>query len=339
MRSSHGINPLHRIERWTGSYFREAYLWEVGLHILVVHHTGDAICPSLKLQTTHLEHIQTLKDQEEQMLIKTPAAEGNVQNTHMPTKHHLDGWGTTINIDDDATANIIPDNPPDDAEGPIDLLPIPPDPMPNWAEVCAAESVQASAADTTTYTNRSHGNTDTPAAPKWDAMMNPYVRVVHTNGIHYIGLVYCVCHGAESAHADMLYSRLVPTSFDQYRTLFTTTVLDDFRLSNLECKTSAYQYFQKLRRETAPASPAEVVNRLVMHIFCHGIIADTNYSYIELRRLSRQWRWLKQLKWAGYSHTAHNVQDPRPGELTLFCPACPQPGINLPDAWQDDINK
>jgi len=28
--SYHGSNPLHRIECWTGSYFRLANLWEVG---------------------------------------------------------------------------------------------------------------------------------------------------------------------------------------------------------------------------------------------------------------------------------------------------------------------
>ena len=64
-------------------------------------------------------------------------------------------------------------------------------------------------------------------------------------------------------------------------------------------------------------------------------------SYIELRRLSRQWRWLKQLKWAGYLHNGKNVREPRPGQLTLFlfCPACPQPGRNLLDTWKTDANK
>ena len=143
----------------------------------------------------------------------------------------------------------------------------------------------------------------------------------------------------DHAHADMLYSRLVPTSFDQYSTLFTTAVLDDFRLSNLECKTSAYQYFQKLRRETAPVSPAEVVNRSVTNTRCRGQLLHPLASYTELRRLSRQWRWLKQLKWAGYSHSGGHVREPQPGQLTLFCPACPQPGRNLPDSWKGDPNK
>jgi len=26
----------------------------------------------------------------------------------------------------------------------------------------------------------------------------------------------------------------------------------------------------------------------------------------------------------------------QPGSLAIFCPACPQPGINLPDEWDQD---
>jgi len=43
-------------------------------------------------------------------------------------------------------------------------------------------------------------------------------------------------------------------------------------------------------------------------------------------RVGRQWRQLKQLKWHGFSH---EKPKPKAGELALFCPACPQPGVNL----------
>jgi hypothetical protein len=26
----------------------------------------------------------------------------------------------------------------------------------------------------------------------------------------------------------------------------------------------------------------------------------------------------------------------QPGDLAIFCPACPQPGINLPQGWEKD---
>lgn len=37
---------------------------------------------------------------------------------------------------------------------------------------------------------------------------------------------------------------------------------------------------------------------------------------------------------SGFGHdTETEVQ---PGSLAIFCPACPQPGINLPENWKKD---
>jgi hypothetical protein len=158
--------------------------------------------------------------------------------------------------------------------------------------------------------------------PQVDALNNPYVRVVDINGVHHIGLVYCTCRGKETTHADLMAAGLVPTSFTRYKTIFTHAVLDDFRLANLECKASAYQYFQKIRRHTSPMFPDSVPN-----------------LYHELRRMSRIWRWMKKLKWAGMAHRHIFTTDPKPGELANFCPTCPQPGINLPDNWVQDFKR
>jgi hypothetical protein len=43
-------------------------------------------------------------------------------------------------------------------------------------------------------------------------------------------------------------------------------------------------------------------------------------------RVARQWRQCKLHKWHGF---AHNDRRPAPGDLALFCPACPQVGINM----------
>ena len=51
---------------------------------------------------------------------------------------------------------------------------------------------------------------------------------------------------------------------------------------------------------------------------------------MELMRVSRQMRKLQNSKRFGavYSQTSS------PGDLTIFCPSCPQPGINLPLDWK-----
>ncbi|KAH6905173.1 hypothetical protein BKA70DRAFT_1431259 [Coprinopsis sp. MPI-PUGE-AT-0042] len=55
--------------------------------------------------------------------------------------------------------------------------------------------------------------------------------------------------------------------------------------------------------------------------------------------MSRQWLHLKELKWFGFSHDS---TEPGPGSLAIFCPGCPQPGINITEQeWKDlsDIPK
>ncbi|KAI6124226.1 hypothetical protein EDD16DRAFT_1703920 [Pisolithus croceorrhizus] len=54
--------------------------------------------------------------------------------------------------------------------------------------------------------------------------------------------------------------------------------------------------------------------------------------YRELMRVSWLWRDLKHRKWFGFGHDAG--KDPGDGGLSLFCPACPQPGLNLPADWK-----
>jgi hypothetical protein len=58
---------------------------------------------------------------------------------------------------------------------------------------------------------------------------------------------------------------------------------------------------------------------------------DVQNRYQELIRVSRQMRKLEVLKRFGgvYGMPSSN------GNLAIFCPSCPQPGINLPSYWKD----
>jgi hypothetical protein len=61
------------------------------------------------------------------------------------------------------------------------------------------------------------------------------------------------------------------------------------------------------------------------------LLTDFKNRERELRRVSRQWRDLRSRKWFGFGHKADKQEN---GGLAHFCPACPQPGINLPDDWK-----
>jgi hypothetical protein len=52
---------------------------------------------------------------------------------------------------------------------------------------------------------------------------------------------------------------------------------------------------------------------------------------MELIRVNRQMRKLQVSKRFGEIYKPVST----PGSLSLFCPSCPQPGINLPDNWKE----
>ncbi|KAG1733101.1 hypothetical protein EDB19DRAFT_1896646 [Suillus lakei] len=93
-----------------------------------------------------------------------------------------------------------------------------------------------------------------------------------------------------------------PASFNKPKMVFTFRVLNDFLLDNLECSTLAMNYYSKLRQMTLSMFPHLVPDR-----------------YRELMRL-------KTMKWHGFGHHSNH---PNAGDLTLFCLACPQPGMNV----------
>ncbi|KAH9010056.1 hypothetical protein EDB85DRAFT_1902458 [Lactarius pseudohatsudake] len=55
--------------------------------------------------------------------------------------------------------------------------------------------------------------------------------------------------------------------------------------------------------------------------------------YKQLLRASRQWRDLKNRIQSGLGHQNGGIPA-TDGSMAIFCPACPQPGINLPDDWK-----
>ncbi|PPQ79182.1 hypothetical protein CVT26_000453 [Gymnopilus dilepis] len=142
------------------------------------------------------------------------------------------------------------------------------------------------------------------------------VVFVHTNGVHHLPVLTCKCPNAPEPLNQYIRMGYYPSTFKVIETVFTFHVLDDYLLENLECQTSCHHYYAKLRRMTDGVFPLQVPDRKR-----------------ELARAERQWRNIKEWKWHGFGH---RDRDPGEAELALFCPTCPQPGINLPDNWEAD---
>ncbi|KAH8984882.1 hypothetical protein EDB86DRAFT_2833344 [Lactarius hatsudake] len=145
---------------------------------------------------------------------------------------------------------------------------------------------------------------------------NPLFTVVDRHGIFDMEIVFCVCSGLDNTGEQLLRAGLFPSTFKQIETLFTFSVLEDFITDNLECKTTAQQYYSKLQSMTSKMFPNNVQNR-----------------YKQLLRASRQWHDLRSRMESGLGHQPEGERSPD-GAMAIFCPACPQPGINLPKDWK-----
>jgi hypothetical protein len=345
MRDGHTSLPYHCIECWSGTYFRPGALWEVGLHLTVPHLTG--MCQELEKHITDM----LLLESDHDCCADSP--------TQCENHNAIDG------TDAGTEGGSWLEEDPNQADGELGAagqeIPEYSDSHPVWDDDLAGSV---------------HGR---GTVPTMDAFRNPFVRIIHVNGVHHLPLVTCLCRGSDHIPADLMYHGLVPTTFTQFRTLATSEVLDHIRHSNLDLKASTWQYHRLLRRQTQPLPVQGNIN-----------------LYKELRRLSREWRWMKKLKWAGYGHgtflgdgttdispegetlpanygtdgTAGRYADgtetgpnvalqnnvdsvqsmnppvylgdplkPRAGSLANFCAACPQVGVNLCTDWENDPNQ
>ncbi|KAG1847069.1 hypothetical protein F4604DRAFT_1688189 [Suillus subluteus] len=133
--------------------------------------------------------------------------------------------------------------------------------------------------------------------------------IVDKSRVHTHIVKYCTCPEAAATDIQLFEMGLFPASFLEPKTAFTFDALREFLLDNLECGTSAMNYYSKLRR-------------MITSVFPH-LVSD---HYRELMRVVRQWRKLNLMRWNGFGHQDKQAT---PSDLALFCPACPQPGINV----------
>lgn len=82
--------------------------------------------------------------------------------------------------------------------------------------------------------------------------------IVHSNGVHHLPVRWCRCPSHIPDDVQALDLDFFPASFKQVRTLFTFQGLEAFLAENQECKTSAWHYYQKLRRLTSSCYPHTV---------------------------------------------------------------------------------
>ncbi|KAJ7105001.1 hypothetical protein C8R44DRAFT_545459, partial [Mycena epipterygia] len=137
--------------------------------------------------------------------------------------------------------------------------------------------------------------------------------IVDNNGVHEVALDYCGCGHGGAPTVQLLRAQLYPATTTNPRTAATFAVLRRYHLLSFESKCAAYEFYQSLARETD----------------------NMRYKRAKAKKMTREWRHVQMLKRAGRGHDPEGVVNTKEGECALLCPACPQPGKNLPPDWTD----
>ncbi|KAF7296779.1 CxC2 domain-containing protein [Mycena indigotica] len=146
--------------------------------------------------------------------------------------------------------------------------------------------------------------------------------LIHISGIHELSVDFCGCHKAEDPYyVQLLRAGWYPATSESPRTCASFSALDSFHTLTLAGKITPYDFYQALEHLSNGAGLDSTPNR-----------------YQVFLRIARQYRHLLLLKRRGRGHAQGGVAATAPGELALRCPACPRPGVNLPDGWEKSLS-
>ncbi|KAJ7494547.1 hypothetical protein B0H11DRAFT_2155926 [Mycena galericulata] len=144
--------------------------------------------------------------------------------------------------------------------------------------------------------------------------------VLNWNGLHNVAVDFCGCtdaHVAGSRRQQLLQMSWYPSTHTEPQTAATFRVLEMFHIMTLQGKVTTYDFYSGLEKMTDNTGICKMKDR-----------------YKSFMRMMREWRHLLMLKRAGRGNdTERKVAETKAGELAVTCPACPQPGVNLPEDW------
>ncbi|TDL13353.1 hypothetical protein BD410DRAFT_698761, partial [Rickenella mellea] len=157
-----------------------------------------------------------------------------------------------------------------------------------------------------------HGSSASPTCERHSGTSQT-ITVVDINGIHKVMVQWCGCgeHGLRTHMEQLLENELFPATPQRIRTAFTFRAMKNFHILHLQGKMNAWEWCASITRLTNNVLPGNF--------------------YAVFLRAHRQWALLKCLRRSGFISTTVPRNN---GIFRVKCPACPQPGINLPADWE-----
>ncbi|KAJ7054997.1 hypothetical protein C8F01DRAFT_994818 [Mycena amicta] len=142
--------------------------------------------------------------------------------------------------------------------------------------------------------------------------------VIDTNGVFTLDVRLCGCSKSlRYDHiAQLMANEWYPATVSELGTCATFRALKLFRMLNVVGNVNAHDFVGTLERLTDPTGLGKMLDR-----------------YRAFSRMARQHAWLKRRH--GMRMLLGGAYPVPPGALAVLCWACPQPGFNLPEGWEN----
>ncbi|KAK7008474.1 hypothetical protein R3P38DRAFT_2551217 [Favolaschia claudopus] len=167
------------------------------------------------------------------------------------------------------------------------------------------------------------------------------------SGVHELSVRFCGCRSGEDnerteRRVQLLRACWWPATVHLPNTCVTFGALRLFQLLNCLGKLSAYDFLRGLELftsndglDTPPVSLPFRFYEKFLRESAHCHLWDLQDRRRPFMCVMRQWREVKRHKRAKRGHAEGGVFATGQGELALQCRACPQPGWNLPEGWEN----
>jgi hypothetical protein len=162
--------------------------------------------------------------------------------------------------------------------------------------------------------------------------------VGHSNGVQHIRVRYCECQGLERWQ-QLIRARLFPSSEERPRSCWTFEFLDTYVAMALQGKIALYDFYLAILHRSHNTSTSNKLVCFQLRCYSYYLNIHQHALWNPLALISRQYIHLKMLKRSGRAHEPRPPGKPipatEPGSLGVLCPACPQPGMNMPPGWEN----
>ncbi|KAF7798547.1 hypothetical protein EIP86_009769 [Pleurotus ostreatoroseus] len=159
--------------------------------------------------------------------------------------------------------------------------------------------------------------------------------VLHTNGLHKVNVVFCGCDTSVKPWQQLMRVRWWPATVLNPSTVATFEVMRQFHYQNLHGNITAYDFYRSLEFLTnGRLSEHVAVGLFIREILGQALKIFSQDREYQFGVMVREWRNLKMLKRFGRGHDLAGAEGTQEKQLVVPCRACPHPGKNLPEGWE-----